>query len=89
MATTYSTYEAKARLSEILRKVRQGQTVLISYRGQEVAEVRPVPRSPSAEERLKRLEDRGILQGGRDRRGPLAAVDTRPGALQRFLDDRN
>ena len=88
MAATYSTYEAKARLSEILRKVREGQTVLISYRGKEVAEVRPVSRQLSPEERLRRLEDRGLLQGGRERRGRLAAVAARPGALARFLADR-
>ena len=88
MPTTYSTYEAKARLSEILRKVREGQTVLISHRGQEVAEIRPVRRETSAEEVVKRLEDRGLLQGGRDRKGLLAPVANRPGALQRFLEER-
>ena len=33
MARVYSTYEAKAKLSEILRKVRAGQSIGISYRG--------------------------------------------------------
>jgi prevent-host-death family protein len=88
MPTTYSTYEAKARLSEILRKVREGQTVVISYRGEEVAEIRPVRRETSAEEVLKRLEDRGLLQGGRARKGTLAPIAKRPGALQRLLEDR-
>jgi len=38
---TYSTYEAKAKFSEVIRKVRAGQTVRIAYRGEEIAEVRP------------------------------------------------
>ena len=44
MARVYSTYEAKAKLSEILRKVRAGQKVGISYRGELVAEVFFSPR---------------------------------------------
>lgn len=39
MSDTYSTYEAKARFSEIIRKVRSGKHVRITYRGREVAEV--------------------------------------------------
>jgi prevent-host-death family protein len=86
--TTYSTYEAKARLSEILRRVREGQTIRISHRGQEVAEIRPLVREESTEEAVRHLEDRGLLQGGRDRQGALAAVGRRQGALRRFLEDR-
>ena len=39
MAPTYSTYEAKARFSEVMRKVRSGQRVRITYRGEEIAEI--------------------------------------------------
>ena len=31
MAQTYSTYEAKARFSETIRKVRAGQRIIISH----------------------------------------------------------
>ena len=44
MATTYSTYEAKARFSEILRRVREGRSVNITYHGEVVAEIRPAYR---------------------------------------------
>ena len=40
MAVTYSTYEAKARFSEVLRQVREGETVTVTYRGEPVAEIR-------------------------------------------------
>ena len=42
MTITYSTYEAKARFSEVLRQVREGKTVTISYRGEPAAEIRPI-----------------------------------------------
>ncbi len=38
----YSTYEAKAKLSELLDEVASGKTVLITRHGKPVAEVRPV-----------------------------------------------
>ena len=85
---TYSTYDAKARLSEIIRRVRDGQRVHISYRGQVVAEVRPVYRPDDAARVVKQLEDEGILAPPSAPDGPLAPVARRPGALQRFLDER-
>jgi prevent-host-death family protein len=89
VARVYSTYEAKAKLSEILRKVRTGQSVGISYRGQLVAEVRPVePPHENLEERIRRLESQGVLTPpGRPNRG-IARVAKRPGALKRFLASR-
>ena len=87
---TYSTYEAKARFSEILRKVRNGETVLVSYRGKEVAEIRPVrEKELTTEEKLKRLEERGVIVRGRGSVKDLKPIANRPGAVQRFLDSRD
>jgi prevent-host-death family protein len=90
MPPVYSTYEAKAKFGEIIRKVRQGQRVLISYRGQKVAEVRPVtrPSQPSIEEVLKDLEDRGVLGPPAKVRASLKPLVMKPGALSRFLESR-
>ncbi len=89
MASTYSTYEAKARFSEVMRKVRAGQRVVISYRGEEIAEIRPIKRAGAGlEERLGRLADQGILVPGRRPAGPLRPVAKKPGALKRFLESR-
>lgn len=89
MPETYSTYEAKARLSEILRKVRAGKTVLISHRGEAVAEVRPIrEESAGIAERLDELEQRGALVRSVRRRGTLSTIEEKPGALKRFLEDR-
>jgi prevent-host-death family protein len=87
MAKTYSIYEAKARFSEILRQVREGKTVTVSYHGRPVAEIRPLGATHTLEERLDELERKGVLvrQPGRRR---LRAVAKRPGALREFLEDR-
>lgn len=90
MTRVYSTYEAKARFSEVLRQVREGKTVTVSYRGTPVAEIRPIPAGPvTIERRLKDLEDRGVIVHAREGRAPLKGVARRPGALERFLADRN
>ena len=90
MPITYSTYEAKARFSEVLRQVRAGKTITVSYRGEPVAEIRPIQTPPvTMEERLDELERRGILVRSDEPRQPLCAVERRPGALDRFLAERN
>jgi len=90
MAQTYSTYEAKARFSEIIRKVRAGQRIIISHRGQEVAEIRPLePRDPDLTSRLAHLEEEGVVgrRGAPARR--LRPLARKPGALNRFLESRD
>ena len=89
MPKTYSTYEAKAKFSEILRKVRGGESVYVSYRGEEVAEIRPVEKRETQEEQLKRLEEEGIVTRRKEPRRPLAPIAKRPGALERFLESRD
>lgn len=90
MARIYSTYEAKARLSEILRAVREGHRVGISYHGQLVAEVTPLPTAPEAfENRLRRLEAEGIVTPPRQPRASLPRLARKPGALKRFMKTRD
>ncbi len=89
MRLLYSTYEAKARFSEVLRHVRAGKTVTISYRGDPVAEIRPLRReSTDLEERLADLERRGILTPRPKDPKPIELGTPVPGALKRFLADR-
>lgn len=89
MNLTYSTYEAKARFSEVIRLVREGRTVHISYHGKPVAEIRPIEgKKKTLEEHLEDLERRGIIVPAKDRNAPLEPIAHRPGALQRFLDER-
>lgn len=87
---TYSTYEAKARFSEVLRQVRTGTTITVTYRGEPVAEIRPIEERPrTIEERLDELRRRGVLVPANGPRRPFRAIADRPGALERFLADRN
>ena len=87
---SYSIYEAKARFSEVIRQVRQGGSVVVTYRGEPVAEIRPIqPEEPELERRLLHLQQAGVLQGGTERRGELEPVARRAGALERFLSERD
>lgn len=90
MALTYSIYEAKARFSEVIRQVREGRTVTVSYRGEPVAEIRSIRRrrKPTLEERLKDLERGGALVQSTISRQTFRPVERRPGALARFLAER-
>ncbi len=86
---TYSTYEAKAKFSEVIRKVRAGQTVRIAYHGEEIAEVRPLYLvRASLGKRVARLEEQGVLSRPRKPGGRLRPLARRPGALRRFLESR-
>ena len=90
MNPTYSTYEAKARFSEVLRVVREGTTVTVTYRGDPVAEIRPIERdSGSVEDHFARLEERGIVTPARNPHSELAPGPPVPGALDRFLAERD
>lgn len=90
MNDTYSVYEAKAKLSEILRRVREGQTITISYHGKPVAEVKPIePPADRLEARMRELEASGELIPARRPYTHIEPLAKRPGALKRFLDDRS
>ncbi|MFI5233733.1 MAG: type II toxin-antitoxin system Phd/YefM family antitoxin [Gemmatimonadales bacterium] len=96
MRDTYSLYETKAKLSAIIRRVREGHRVLVTVHGDVVAEIRPVDApGKGLDRRLDQLAERGILvrpDGERDlepQSGRLRQVARRPGALSRFLRDRD
>lgn len=91
MKDTYSLYETKAKLSAIIRRVREGHHIVVTLHGKAVAEIRPVDSSQGGlDERLDRLAERGILVRPRQReRLDARRVARRPGALARFLADRN
>jgi prevent-host-death family protein len=86
---TYSIYEAKAKFSEVIRLVRQGRTVTVTHRGEPVAEIRPLTEKETLDQRLRRLEAAGAIHRAVDPKAPLEPIARRPGALQRFLKDRN
>ena len=94
MPDEYSLYDAKAKLSALVRQVREGRTIVITVHGEPAAELRPVDRSDRKQtlsERLEELESRGELTPARRKPGApltLRPVARRPGALKRFLKER-
>lgn len=90
MAIDYSISEARARFSEVIRRVRGGSIVTVSCRGQPVAEIRAIGRQPTStlDERLPDLERRGALVRPALPKRMLRPVQRRPGALVRFLAER-
>jgi prevent-host-death family protein len=90
-AETYSTYEAKARFSEILRKVRKNTRIVITNRGKPVAEIGPITcAAETLEHHLADLEDKGIVsRGNKAAFKAITSIARRTGALQRFLDERD
>ena len=88
MIKEYSTYEAKAKFSEMLSLVRKGVTVLILYRGERVAEINAIQNDLSDQAKLKSLEDRGIVSKTLGKK-KLAPIAKKAGALARFLEERD
>jgi prevent-host-death family protein len=82
----YSIYQAKARFSEIIRMVKNRRRVIISERGEPVAEI-----IPYAQKRAERLADRiaGLARTGsiaprKEPFRPEVLADI-PGCVDRFL----
>ena len=89
MKIRYSIQEAKARFSEVLTLVREGNTVTVSYRGVPMEEIRPIQRGTvTMKKRLDDLEQRGVLVRPDLPKEPLKPVACREGALERFLAGR-
>lgn len=90
MRDTYSLYETKARLSAIIRRVREGQRVIVTVHGAPVAEIRPlVAETGGLATRLERLAERGVLVRAAPSRAGLRTAARKPGALKRFLAGRD
>ena len=65
--TKVGTRELKSRLSEYLRRVKAGQTIVVTERGKVIGHIVPAP--PSLEERMHALADAGFLVlGGNGKR---------------------
>ena len=89
MNITYSTYDLEADLPGVLEHVRKGKTVNIACDGEIFAELRPIERRKyTTEERLEELRQRGIIVSSGEPRQPFRPVAHVPGALARFLADR-
>ncbi len=87
--------DAKNRLSELLARVKRGETVLILERDQPIARIVPIEKSTvDADERLAELERTGVLRRpvrkpGSDMLGSLPPMPTpASSALAALLAER-
>ncbi len=88
MVRTYSIYEAKAKLSELLRLVKLGNEVLVSERGQPVAKIIPFKLAATFEEHWNQLRMTGqIVEAQEEPHFHLGRQ--KQGALKKFLNDRD
>ena len=86
--------ELKDQLSAYLKKVKEGQTVVVTDRNKPVAQLTPIPNSESESERMERLVAMGVLIPPKN--PPLSIEDIRrmcpvsPGArlLEALLEER-
>jgi prevent-host-death family protein len=58
--TTVGTRELKNRLSEYMRRVKAGETILITERGKPVGQIMPIV--DDLPDRIKKLVEAGILE---------------------------
>ncbi|MBK7908669.1 MAG: type II toxin-antitoxin system Phd/YefM family antitoxin [Gemmatimonadetes bacterium] len=95
MPRKYSLYEAKSKLSELVRQVREGgQPVTITVHGRPVAELRALTDDRAIKtvaERHAELERAGLIHRveGTPGRARFPLGVRRPGALKRFLEARD
>ncbi len=87
--------QLKARLSEYLRAVRSGESVLVTDRDEVVAELRPVSRRPAPregiEDVLQGLAERGEITRAVREKGTwtwhVRGLGLPPGTVDELLDD--
>lgn len=95
MPDEYSLYEAKARLSSLVRQVREGRSIIITVHGVPAAELRPIDpsaRPQTLDARLAELDARGAITATRNAPtapGAFPIGPRVPGGLKRFLEERD
>ena len=82
--------ELKTRLGTYLRRVREGRTVLVTDRGEPIAELRPLPRDTSVSAALLKLSSqRAVTLPVRKSMAAFRPIQSRGRALsEAVLDDR-
>ncbi len=89
MKITFTIEDLKADLPGVLKHVCDGKVANIALGDEIIAEIRPVePRKYTMEQRLEELRHRGLLKGSGEPRRPFKPGKPSPGALARFLAER-
>ncbi len=88
MSKTYSIYETKAKLSEILRQVKAGQEIIVSERGHPIAKISSFSPKEGWEGRIEALITGGQIIKAAEKTD-LEILVKRKGALETFLAERD
>lgn len=84
---TVGARELKARLGTYLRAVRSGRTLIVTDRGEPVAELRPL--QDDLEQKLAKLRAAGRISGGSGRLTPFEPIRIQGVSLsEAILEDR-
>ncbi len=86
MRHVYAIYDVKAKLSQLLRLVKEGETVIISDRGKPQFEIVLYKQPKNLSDRIQDLTNRGLIQPATH--APLQPVADIKGAVDRFLLSR-
>lgn len=82
--------ELKTRLGGYLQQVRQGRTLVITDRGEPVAELKPLHRAGSEDAELERLIALGVVTRLENRPlAPFRPVRSRSSVSDAILEDRD
>ncbi len=84
------TRELKAKLSEYLRRVKAGETIIVTERGKTIGQIVPV--KPTLEKKLKALADSGITEWNGEKyqpRKPRAENRGRKQVSDLVVEDRD
>jgi prevent-host-death family protein len=87
--TQVGTRELKSRLSEYMRRVKAGQTIIVTERGKVIGQIVPV--KPSIEERLRTAVTAGIAEWNEEkpkRYSPAAINKGRRQVSDLVVEDR-
>jgi prevent-host-death family protein len=74
------TRELKSKLSEYLRRVKAGETIIVTERGKTIGQIVPV--RPTLEKRLQALVESGIAEWNREKYQPKKPVARNRGSKQ-------
>lgn len=88
MSRSYSIFEAKAKLSELLRQVKAGHEITINERGKPIARLVPLCKEESLADHIAKLVAAGLAKKRTHFDWRLVYSEKREGGLERFLKDR-
>ena len=87
MRHVYSIYDVKAKLSKLLKMVKEGEKVVISDRGNPQFEIILYTQPENFEARIEQLKAQGVIR--KAKASSIQSIENKEGVLERFLGSRH